>query len=68
MESIFVVDRDLFAGFDVAQGKEQHVPVECFHVGIWFAAVIDVVSAVAATTAVQTPATIDIADAELGPM
>ncbi len=38
--------------------------VNCFHVNVRLARVIDVMRAVAATAAVQTPAAVDIADAQ----
>ena len=61
---MFVIDSDLFAGLNVSQGIEQDVPVQVLHVGIRLAAVINVVGAVAAATAVQAPTAIHIADAE----
>jgi len=64
MKRIFVIDRDLFARSNVAQGKEQDVPMDGLDVSVRFAAVIDVMRAVAAAAAVQTPATIDVADAK----
>ena len=64
MQRLFVVDRDFFAGMNVAQRKEEHVAVDCAHECIWGAAVIDVMRAVAATTAIETPTAIDIAGAQ----
>ena len=64
MECLLVVDRDFFAGPDISQSKEQDMPVQSSHEGVWLAGVIDVVRAVAATRAVQTETTIDIADAQ----
>lgn len=60
-----VVDRDLFAGFNVAQGDEQDVAVKNLHVGVGLAGMVDVVGAVAIATAVETPAIVDGADAQL---
>ncbi len=68
MKGILVIDCDLFSGSNVAQSKEQNMAVDGFHVGVRFARVIDVMRTVAAAAAVQTPATIDVADAQLGSM
>ena len=68
MQSLFVIDSDLFAGLNVAQREEQHVPVQVLHVGVRFAAMIDVVRAVAPATAVQAPAAVDITDAQDAPV
>ena len=64
MKRLLVVDRDFFAGPDVSQSKEQDMPVQSSHEGIWLAGVIDVVGAVAAARPVQTEASIDVADAQ----
>ena len=64
MKRLLVVDRDLFAGLNVSQSEEQHVTVQRSHEGIWLAGVIDVVRAVAATRAVQTEVSVDVADAQ----
>src|SRR5438309_1381937 len=64
MECLFVVDRDLFTRLDIPQREKQHVPVERPHVSIRPAAMIDVVSAVAAARSVQTPAAVDVTDAQ----
>lgn len=68
MQCGFVVDRDLFAWFDVAQGDEENVIVENLHKCVRHARVVDVVSAVAATTPVQTPATIHLTDPQHFPV
>ena len=60
MQCRLVVDRDLFAGFDVAQCDEEDVVVEDLHEGVRHTGVIDVVRAVAAATAIQTPAMINL--------
>ena len=62
MKSGFVIDRDLFAGFDVAQRDEENVIVEDLHERVRRARVIDVVSAVPAAAAIETPATIHFTD------
>ena len=64
MQGIFIVDRNLFARADIAQREKEHVAVKRPHVGVRSARVIDVVRAVAAPAAVQTPAAIDIADTQ----
>ena len=64
MKCRFVIDRDLFAGFDVAQRDEENVFVENLHESIRRARVIVVVSAVAAAAAIETPATIHFTDSQ----
>src|SRR5215472_6830638 len=64
MERVLVVDRDLFARPDVAQSEKQNVTAGGSHEGIRRARVIDVVGAVSAATAVQTPAVIEPTDAQ----
>jgi len=64
----FVIDRDLFAGFDVAQGNEENVIVEDLHEGVWGTGVVDVVSAVSAAASVETPAIVDLTNAEHSPV
>ena len=68
MQRGFIIDRDLFAGLDVAQGDEEYVIVKDLHVGVGLAGVIDVVSAVAATAAIEAPAIIDCTDAQPAPV
>src|SRR5882724_823639 len=68
MKRVLVIDRDLFAGSNVPQSKEQDVAEDRLHVGVRFARVVDVVGAVAAAAAVQTPTPVDVADAQLGSM
>lgn len=68
MQRFFVIDGDLFAGLNVAECIEQHVPVRVFHVGVRLAAMIDVMRAVAAAGAVQAPATVDVTDAQDAPV
>jgi len=64
MQGQFVINRDFFTWLDIAQSKEQNVSVQILHVSVWLAAVIDVVGAVAAAAAVQTPTTVDVANAK----
>ncbi len=65
MERGFVVDCDFLAGLDVAQGDEEDMAVQNLHVGVGLARMIYVVRAVSTTAAVQAPAIIDGADAQL---
>lgn len=62
MQRGFVIDRDLFTGFDVAQRAEENVIMNDLHERIRIARVIDVVRAVAAATPVETPAIIHFTD------
>ena len=64
MQGLFVINRDFFTWLDIAQSKEQDVSVQILHVSVRLAAVIDVVRAVAAAAAVQTPTTVDVANAK----
>ena len=68
MQRGFVVDGDLFAGFDVAQGDEEYVVVKNFHVRVGFAGMVDVVRAIATATAIQAPALIDRTDTQPAPV
>lgn len=65
MKRVFVVDRNLFAGFYVAQGDEEDMTVENFHESVRLTGMIDVMGAVAVATAVETPPIVDSADAQL---
>lgn len=62
MQCCFVVDRDLFSGFDVAQRSEENVVVNDLHEGVRITRVIDVMRAVAAATPIETPAIINFTD------
>ena len=64
MQCLFVVDRDLFAGLDVAQGAEENVVVKDLHERVWTARVIDVVRSVPAAAPVKTPTIIHLADSQ----
>ena len=68
MQRLFVIDRDLFARMDVAQGKEHYVAVDGADIGVRLAGVVDVVGAIPAATAVDAPNAVDVADAQLGSM
>ena len=64
MQRLFVIDRDFFAGPNIAQRKEQQVAVKGPHVCVRLAAMIDVVSAITAATAVYAEPAVDVADAQ----
>ena len=66
MKCINVINGDLFAGADIAQGVEEDVPVDDLHVAVGLTRMIDVVRAVSAVAAVQTPSSVYVADAQLG--
>jgi hypothetical protein len=63
-----VIESDLFAGIDVTQGHKEDVAVGDFHVGVRIARVIDVVSAVSAAAAVDTPTPVYCADSQQIPL
>ena len=64
MQRLFVIDSDLFTGPNIAERKEQHVAVKRPHVCVRLAAMVDVVSAITAATAVYTDPSIEVADAQ----
>lgn len=64
MERRFVVERNLLAGADIAECDKQDMAIENFHVSVWFAGMIDVMRAVPALAAIETPAIIDRADTQ----
>jgi hypothetical protein len=64
VERVYIVNRNLIAGFDVAQREEDYVAVETPGERIWSARVIYVMGAIAAAAAIKTPAFVDSADAE----
>lgn len=64
MQRLLVIDRNLFAGFDVTQSDEENVIVENLHERVGHTRVINVVRSVSAATSIQTPATIDFTDAK----
>jgi len=68
MQRCFVVDRDLFAGFDVAQRAKQNVIVQDLHERVRTAGMVDVMRAVPAATAVQTPTTVYFTNSEHAPV
>jgi hypothetical protein len=68
MQGLFIVDRDLFTGMNVPQGKKDYVTVDCANKGVGFAGVIYVMRSVTATAAVDAPNAVDITDAQLGSM
>jgi len=64
MQSLFVIDRNFFAGMNISQGEEQYVAVQILHEGVRLAAMIDVMRAVPAAGTVQAPTAADVADAQ----
>src|SRR5882672_3832960 len=68
MQRLFVIDRDLFARMDVAQGKEHYVAIDGADIRVRLAGVVDVVGAIPAPAAVDAPNAINVADAQLGSM
>ena len=62
-----VVDGDLLTRLDIAECHHQNVVVYNLHIAVWFAGMIDVVSAVPSPAPIQTPATIDIANTQSAP-
>ncbi len=64
MERRLIVDRDLLARLDIAQGNEENVIVENLHKGIRLAGVINVMRAISAAAAIQTPTIVDRTDPE----
>ena len=64
MQRRFVINRDLFSGVDIAQREKNKVIVVDLHEGIRAARVIDVVSAVSAAAAVETPTIVDLTNPE----
>lgn len=62
MQGDLIVDCDLFAGINVTQRIELNVPVMGLHIGVGFAAVVDVMRAVSAAAAVKTEAAINVAN------
>jgi len=68
MQGLLVIDRDFFARMNVAESEEQHVAVHCPHERIGLAAMVDVMRAVTAVTAVQAEAAIDVTNAKKAPL
>jgi len=64
MQCLFVIDRDFFTGTNIAQREKQHVAVKRPHVSVRLAAMVDVVSAITAATAVYAEPSVDVADSQ----
>ena len=62
MQRRFVIDRDLFSGFNVSQRQEENVIVMNLHERIWLAAMVYVMRSIPAPTAVQAPTVVDTAN------
>lgn len=67
MKRRLVVERYFLAGQYVAQGVKLYVPAQDFHKAIRVAGMIDVVCAVAAPAAVNTPTPVNRADTQHAP-
>ncbi len=59
-----IIDRKLLARCDIAQRHHQNAVVNNFHITIGFAGMIDVMRAIPASAAVQTPSAIDVANTQ----
>ena len=57
-----VIDSDLFARLNIAKRQDKNMTLHRLHVTIRLAGVINIMSAVAASASIQTPAFIDAAD------
>ena len=68
MQRLFIVHGDFLAGADIAQGEEQDMAMDGADVGVRLAGMIDVMGAIPATTAIDAPFTVNIADAQFGAM
>lgn len=64
MERRFVVECNLLAGAYIAKCDKEDMATEYLHVSIRFAGMIDVMRAVPALAAIETPAFIDRADTQ----
>src|SRR5580765_4541442 len=58
-----IIERNLLTRADIAQRQYQDVIVNSLHIAVGFAGVVDVVGAISASAAIQTPAVVDFADA-----
>jgi hypothetical protein len=63
----FVVNRYLLARRNIAQGDKEDVVVDNLHVGVGRTGVVDIVGAVSTLAAIEAPAIVDCADAQLSP-
>jgi hypothetical protein len=63
-EGLFIVNRDFFAGPNIAPRKEQHVSVSNPHESIRLATVIDVMRAITTQRSIQAPAAVNITNAQ----
>ena len=60
-----VVERDLFAGLDVAQGEEEHVPARDAAEAVRLARMVDVGRRIASAARVDAPLVIELANPDL---
>ena len=68
MKCRFVIDRDLFARFDVAQRNEENVIVKNLHEGVGPTGVVDVVSTVSTAASVEAPVIVHFTNAQHSPV
>lgn len=64
MQRLFIVHGYLVAGTNIAQREEYYVSIDRPHISIRFTRMVNVVGAIAAATAINTPDAVDITDAE----
>ena len=67
MESRLVVDGDLFARLNVAQGEEEEMAAHALHKSVGLATVVDVMAAVSAPAAVDAAPPINGANPQFPP-
>ncbi len=60
-----IIDGNLIAGVDIAQGDEEDMAIENLHICVGFTGVINVVRAVPALAAIKTPTVVNRTDAQL---
>src|SRR6266436_2254888 len=65
MKCLFIVDGYFVTGTNVAQREEHYVPIDRPHIRVRFARMVDVMSPIAAATAIDTPDPVNITDAQL---
>ena len=62
-----IVEGDFLTCLDIPECHHKNVVVDNLHVAVWLAGMIDVVSAVPSSAAIQTPATINVANTQPAP-
>ena len=64
MQRLFIVHGYFFAGTNIAEREEHNVPKDRPHVRVRCTRMVDVMSSIAAATAVDAPDAVDITDAQ----